>query len=172
MDGIIIGLLGFLVWRWLKDRVPSEPEMRGRYYAMPFSRPIIVSGLVGAVIGLIVSSVFALAIIFARDATGWLLAVLGIALFTCISLWILLELFVSCVSFDEHRIYHRNCLGRVRVVAWSELTEYRYSEVQDCYLLRTRTSGWLKVSAYRSGIEAFAKLVKARVPLRDGIGSS
>jgi hypothetical protein len=75
---------------------------------------------------------------------------------TC-GLYVFVEMFFVRIGFDEAFIYPFSPWRGRRRIPWSDVVSFSYSHVNRWHIIRTRTHGTLRVSAYLSGISSFLK---------------
>ncbi|MDJ0926859.1 MAG: hypothetical protein QNJ73_04330 [Gammaproteobacteria bacterium] len=151
---IVSALIGVVVLGWLFASAPATVGQRELRYSGRLK--------MSAVFCLALAAVIAYGATFAKDSDRiWAYSLF--AFFSIGGIYLLLETFSRQVRYDENRLYDKSIWrGTERSLAWAELVEYDYSQMNQWHIFKTGDGMKIRVSALLSGQEEFMDFIERK----------
>jgi hypothetical protein len=157
-------VLIYILSKWVKAEAPPEP---GTLY---FGRR--ARCLSGAFFFVALFVVFAAS--RARPSQRLLAAVIAIC-FVLAAVYLVLEFFVTRITFDSHGIFHKSPWRGARRVPWAAISGYRFSVGWGAHVLLTHFYGSLRIDTALLGLdplrEELARRCLSLMPVQGSAGT-
>ena len=151
---VISALIGVVVLGWLFTAAPATVGQRELRYSGRLK--------MAALFCLALAAVIAYGASFAKDSDRtWAYSLF--AFFSIGGVYLLLETFSRQVRYDESRLYDKSIWRRAeRSLAWTELVEYDYSQMNQWHIFKAAGGMKIRVSALLSGQEEFMEFMERK----------
>ena len=151
---VVSALIGVVVLGWLFTAAPTTVGHRELRYSGRLK--------MSAVFCLALAAVIAYGATFASDSDRiWAYSLF--AFFSAGGVYLLLETFSRQVRYDESRLYDKSVWRRAeRSLAWTELIEYDYSQMNQWHIFKAGDGMKIRVSALLSGHDEFMEFMERK----------
>jgi hypothetical protein len=157
MSGITRSFIEIVLLDWLAGRAPKEARSHSSRRVLDYGRAGRIVGWCFALFGIL--SLYGATraskdqIIIATCAGGGMFIV-------CMALFA--EFHFVRIEFDEFSLYTFSPWRERRVIPWSDVIGYAYSDMNRWHILKTSRSGSIRLSILLSGLGTMAEELKKR----------
>jgi hypothetical protein len=152
-SALVALVLIYIVSRWAKAEPPPTPG------TLHFGRRARALSMAFFLLALFV----AFAATRARPSQRLLAAAIA-ACFVLTAVYLVLEFFVTRITFDSYGIFHRNPWRGARRVPWAAVNGYRFSRGWGAHIFLTDTYGPLRMDTALLGLEPLRQELVRRRP--------
>ena len=157
MTGIIAGVISTVLLGWLAGRAQKEAKSRSSRRVLEYGRAVRIAGWCFALFGILILYAAAHA---SKDQTVIAACVGGGMFIGCMALFA--EFHFVRIEFDEDSLYTFSPWRKRRVIPWSDVVGYGYSDMNRWHVLKTSRFGSIRLSVLLSGLGTMAEELKKR----------